>query len=89
MRLVAVSDMHSNFKFDVEECDLMLIAGDICPARHDKIMSIPMQYDFLQNNFYPWVLRQPVKECVFVFGNHDWIGDYKPLDIPELPLKCV
>jgi len=80
--------MHGQLKFQVDPCDLLLIAGDLCPARHDKLISIPEQYYWLENNFYPWLAEQPVKECVFIFGNHDWIGDYKPLDIPELPENC-
>ena len=88
MRIACISDMHSNFKFKVQPCDLLLIAGDICPAYHDKLLSISLQYDFLKNKFYKWLSKQPVKECVFVFGNHDWIGDFKPLDIPKLPDNC-
>ena len=88
MDIACVSDCHGNLNFEVPKSDLLLIAGDICPARHNKFLSIDMQYEWLEVKFIPWLNNQPVKEIVFVFGNHDWIGDYKPLKLPEMPNNC-
>ncbi len=88
MRIAAVSDMHGHLKFSIKPSDLLLIAGDVCPAYKDKYLSLSRQYDFLWNEFYPWLLKQPVKQSVFIFGNHDWIGDTSVLNIPPIPNNC-
>jgi hypothetical protein len=54
----------------IPECDLLLIAGDICPVmNHD----IDYQACWLNGNFRRWLWAQPAKEIVGVAGNHDMI----------------
>ena len=84
MKIVAASDMHGNLNFKVPEADLLLIAGDLCPAYHSASMSVPVQKNWLGNDFRFWLLEQPVKECVAVAGNHDWIWEASPKQVPEL-----
>ena len=89
MRIVAISDMHGNLKFDVPEADLLLIAGDICPATHDASESSYMQKDWIYNKFNPWLAGQPIKQCVMVVGNHDWMWEHLPRHLlPWLAFNC-
>jgi len=84
MKIVCISDIHSNLNFSVPEADLLLIAGDLCPACHDKNSSIKQQIDFLNSHFRFWLLEQPIKECVVVAGNHDWIWETAKDRVPEM-----
>jgi len=84
MKLVCISDMHSKLDFKVPEADLLLIAGDLCPAYHDAATSMKMQVDWLDSHFRYWLLEQPVEECVACAGNHDWIWEKHPHKVPQL-----
>ena len=84
MNICFISDMHGNLNFKVPEADLLLIAGDLCPARHSAASSIYMQQDWLNSDFRFWLLDQLVTECVAVAGNHDWIWETSPKMVPEL-----
>ena len=84
MKVVCIADMHSNLEFKVPEADLLLIAGDLCPARHEATMSIDMQSTWLANNFSNWLAEQPIKECVAIAGNHDWIWYWDKKRVPMI-----
>lgn len=78
MKVVCISDMHGQLDFKVPEADLLLIAGDLCPAYREYWRSLSMQEVWLDNDFREWLEEQPVKECVAVSGNHDWIWEKAP-----------
>ena len=82
MRIVAISDLHGTFPPDIPECDLLIIAGDVCPDRFEGIRKASKeperQLRWFQNVFVPWVERQPCKEAVSTWGNHDWCGHLQP-----------
>ncbi len=84
MKIACIADMHGQLGFNVPEADLLLIAGDLCVAFHGPTLSIPVQEDWLNNNFRFWLLEQPVKECVAISGNHDWIWEYSKKRVPIL-----
>jgi len=84
MRIVAISDLHGKLDFNVPEADLLLIAGDLCPAYHDASMSMKIQADWLDSHFRYWLLEQPITECVACAGNHDWIWEKYPDKVPQL-----
>ncbi len=84
MIVTAISDLHGQLNFTVPEADLLLIAGDLCPAYHDSGTSIRLQENWLNSEFRFWLLEQPVKECVFISGNHDWIWEVAPKRVPLL-----
>ena len=86
MRIALISDMHGQLNFSIEKSDLLLIAGDILPASKNPYMSCIYQETFLSCEFYPWVEKQPVDNCVFIGGNHDWIFD-SSFAIPKMPDK--
>ena len=88
MRICAISDMHGNLNFDVEESDLLICAGDSLPYRGGgKGMAIIEQEIFIQDELYPWFNRQPVKDIFFIGGNHDWIYEIDRKSIPDPPLN--
>jgi Icc-related predicted phosphoesterase len=69
MRIVATSDFHGNLP-TIPECDLLLIAGDICPVQNHERR---YQADWLRHELNPWLKEQPAKEIVAVGGNHDFV----------------
>ena len=84
IKIVCISDCHGNLSFEVPEADLLLVAGDMEPARHEATMSINMQSVWLANNFSSWLAEQPIKECVYIAGNHSWIWEYFPSLVPDM-----
>ena len=82
MRIIAVADLHGNLPEDVPECDLLIIAGDICP-HFGKIADMPGsvrdvegQASWLLTAFKPWLESQPAKQILGCWGNHDFVGQY-------------
>jgi len=72
MKIVCISDMHGNLNFTVPECDLLLIAGDICPATHNSICAMS-QANWMKSEFKDWLCKQPIQVCIAIAGNHDWM----------------
>lgn len=80
MRIVAIADQHGHLP-EIPACDLLLIAGDICPiADH----SIPAQLDFLDGPMRRWLEKVPARQIVATWGNHDFIGEESPEIVPKL-----
>lgn len=77
MKIIAVSDMHGRLP-TIPECDLLLIAGDICS--HGSTHS---QLFWLRKEFRIWLDQVPAKEIVAVAGNHDWVFQKQPGQIPK------
>jgi Icc-related predicted phosphoesterase len=82
MKVVAISDLHGYLP-EIPECDLLLIAGDICPVTNHKLF---FQKFWLKTVFADWVKAQPAKYVVACWGNHDWIGVEEPH--PHAPCCC-
>jgi Icc-related predicted phosphoesterase len=69
MKILCISDIHGHL-MDIPPCDLLLIAGDICPVyNHD----VNFQKLWLQTDFTEWLENIPVKNIVFIAGNHDFV----------------
>lgn len=84
MKIIATSDLHGNLP-QIPPCDLLLIAGDICPlTSHD----LYYQYGWLDTNFRFWLNRVPAKRVIMTFGNHDFISQRQQNDVIELELKA-
>ena len=79
MKVIGVSDLHGTLPA-VEPCDLLLVAGDICPVSDH---SIATQAQFLGGPFAEWLERVPAKHVVGVAGNHDFIFEHEPRLVPE------
>jgi Icc-related predicted phosphoesterase len=69
MKIVATSDLHGHLP-EISECDLLLIAGDVCPVWDHKEQ---YQMDWLRHSFSPWMKEQPAREIVWIGGNHDFV----------------
>jgi hypothetical protein len=68
---------------EIPDADLLLIGGDLVPITHHDL---PWSRDWLAASFRPWLggvaARMPV---VGVAGNHDFIFQDNPDQVPELP----
>src|SRR3954452_22943471 len=80
--IVAASDLHGHLP-DVPECDLLLLAGDLCPVADH---SIPTQAQFPAGPFKDWLASVPARQIVGIAGNHDFIferdADLVPRNLP-------
>jgi predicted phosphohydrolase len=82
MHIVALSDLHGNLP-PLPACDLLLLAGDLCPLRDH---SLHRQAQWLDAEFRAWLQSAPARKIVGVAGNHDWIFQKAPrLVPPDLP----
>src|SRR5262249_10911201 len=80
MKVCAIADQHGNLP-DIPPCDLLLLAGDICPASDHRIYS---QASWLDGEFRAWLEQLPMPVAA-VWGNHDFIGERAPDLVPRLP----
>ena len=81
MKIVAIADLHGRLPgrgtlARIPECDILLIAGDICaeftwPFDPD-IMRI-RQMEWLASTFAEWETEVPARHILMTPGNHDWI----------------
>ena len=83
MKIVAMSDLHG-FMPEIPECDLLLIAGDVCPdfsrgARIGENVDVDKrserQWNWFKQVFIPYLERYKFDKCLMTWGNHDWIGE--------------
>jgi len=75
MKICAISDLHGFLPDKVPKCDVLVIAGDICPLSSHAPSG---QLDWLWNMFNPWLAAQPARKIVGVAGNHDFILESNP-----------
>lgn len=81
-RVVAVSDLHGVLP-DLPACDLLLVAGDVCPTTDHRS---PYQAQWLDGPFRAWLKAAPARCKVFIAGNHDRVFEEAPhLVPPDLP----
>ena len=71
MKVVAFSDPHGYLPKlkDFPECDVVCIAGDICPLDVQRDLVESISWFLLE--FKPWAESLPCKKVIFVGGNHD------------------
>lgn len=80
VKIVALSDQHG-FLPPVEPCDLLIVAGDLCPdypgghkERRGSGPQVQRQVEWFYDKWLPWRNGQPAKVCLFTWGNHDYCG---------------
>jgi len=78
MKICAISDMHGILDFDIEECDILCICGDIVPLNVQSYHQGTLKW--LSKEFVPWCEKQPCEKVFLVAGNHDWIAMNHPND---------
>src|SRR5687767_15354848 len=77
MRIVALSDQHG-FLPDVPPCDLLIVAGDVCPDRFGPFMAVHDPYQqqaWFDRTVRPWLAATPATHKVLTWGNHNWCGE--------------
>ena len=85
MRVVAVSDLHGELPA-IPSCDLLLVAGDICPLDDH---SEDVQRTHLEGPFADWLEQAPADAIVGVAGNHDLIAEDEPALLAGLPWRYL
>jgi Icc-related predicted phosphoesterase len=87
LTIAAISDQHG-FLPEVPPCDLLLIAGDICPVTNH---GVDFQERWLRFEFREWLQRLPARKIVFIAGNHDFVfeqrRDFLPAGYPATYLQ--
>jgi hypothetical protein len=76
MRIVALSDQHG-FLPDVPRCDLLIVAGDVCPDWIDGELAQDhpdRQKVWFETQARPWLAGTPATHRLLTWGNHDWCG---------------
>lgn len=79
MNIVAISDMHGVLPA-IPPCDLLLIAGDICPVQNHNIA---FQAEWLNSVFRRWLESVPCQQIIGVAGNHDFVFEKAPETVPN------
>lgn len=70
MKICAFSDMHGQYNFEIEPCDIVFICGDILPL---EIQFYTNDSEiWLKSFFIPWCNNLPCEKVVFIAGNHDF-----------------
>lgn len=77
VRIVATSDLHGQLP-DIPECDLFIIAGDVCPDG-----ALEYQVKWLNTHFRNWLKNVPAKEIVGIAGNHDLVFETADFLVPK------
>lgn len=78
MRVCAVADLHGRLP-TIPACDLLVIAGDICPEPEwrqtygDYDLSRIWQTEWLRSEYRDWEATVPAADIVATPGNHDWL----------------
>jgi len=74
MKICCMADIHGNL-IDIQPCDMVIIAGDICPAYNHNIY---FQANWLNSVFSEYINILPAKHKIVIAGNHDFIFEKKP-----------
>lgn len=76
MRIAALSDQHG-FLPEVPPCDLLIVAGDVCPDVFGKVTAraVPeRQALWFDREVRTWLGGAPATHKILTWGNHDWCG---------------
>jgi Icc-related predicted phosphoesterase len=76
MRIATLSDQHG-FLPEIPPCDLLIVAGDICPDRFGHVVARAEpehQARWFDRKIRPWLADSPARHKVVTWGNHDWCG---------------
>ena len=76
MRICAFSDMHGQYDFKVEPCDIVLICGDIVPLKIQKYTQ--ESEEWIKTFFISWCNNLRCDKVIFIAGNHDFYFERHP-----------
>jgi Icc-related predicted phosphoesterase len=77
MRIAALSDLHGYLP-DIPSCDLLILAGDLCPDRVGSSLCMQdprAQRAWFDRSIPAWVEKSGVGRAIATWGNHDWCGE--------------
>lgn len=87
MTIYAAADLHGQLPDVPEDCDVLLLAGDICPDFADRTGF--QQAGWLDATFRSWirplVLSPRRIKVIAIWGNHDFVGEHPGLIPDDLP----
>lgn len=82
MRAAILADLHGHLP-EVPRCEVLLLAGDLCPAVDH---GVERQAQWLDGPFRTWLEQVPAEAIVGIAGNHDFVFERQPeLVPPDLP----
>ena len=70
LNICAISDLHGYLPDNIEESDLLVIAGDVIPLNIQTDMQASKEW--FATTFNNWVDNLPVKNVIMIAGNHDF-----------------
>ncbi len=78
MKIACLSDLHGHIPDEMPECDIVVVAGDICP---DNLMTLKerhlagkIQREWFFDVFMAWARSLDIP-VVGIWGNHDFMGE--------------
>lgn len=82
MRLAILADLHGHLP-PIPVCDVLLLAGDLCPAMGH---GVARQAAWLDGPFRRWLELVPAADIIGIAGNHDFVFQRNPELVPsDLP----
>jgi Icc-related predicted phosphoesterase len=81
VRLAAISDLHG-FLPETPPCDVLLIAGDVCPVSDHEL---DFQRRWLETEFARWLAQRPAETILGIAGNHDFVAEVDDELMRSLP----
>lgn len=84
MRIAAISDLHGYLP-EIPECDVLVVAGDLGPARRWYHKGMSEAKHWLSLDFTRWLNLVPAKHIVGIAGNHDFVAEHHPDLMDSLP----
>lgn len=82
-RVYATSDLHGDLSVDIPPCDVLIVAGDVCPVVDH---ALARQLTWLDGPFREWLLQVPAARIIGIAGNHDFVFEKWPLEVLTLDL---
>ena len=82
IKVCGISDMHGILDFNIDECDILCICGDIVPLNIQRYKDGTLKW--LKKQFIKWCDKQPCERVFLIAGNHDLIFEYSDEEIRDL-----
>lgn len=79
MKIAAIGDLHGHL-IEIPECDVLLLAGDLCPLGDHSPM---YQAQWLDTAFRNWLDNIPARRVIGIAGNHDFVFQKAPQLVPD------